>query len=191
VINTLDIQDKAAFGKMWHHSVYTALCARYLSKKFEPLLQPGEIWTAAILHDIGRLVYLKFFPDHYKAMIEYCQQKGCLFTEAEEHFSLPPSSYLGTLLCDHWRLPNLIHDVCKAHDMNDLQHLSDEKSHEAFLKIIICANSLALLAAAELNTGTKNRIAEAVKSSLKCTEKEFMVMMGDIYELQQNVEKFI
>jgi hypothetical protein len=91
---------------------------------------------------------------------------------------LPPSSYLGTLLCDHWRLPSLIRDVCEAHDAADFQRFSDENSQDAFLKIIIIANSIVLLANAELNTNTKNRIIKAIQSSLKCTEKEFMVIMG-------------
>jgi HD-like signal output (HDOD) protein len=64
VINTLNVDQKKELNNFWYHSFYSAICTRYLAKKFEPLMPLEDLWSASILHDIGKLVYLKFFPDH-------------------------------------------------------------------------------------------------------------------------------
>ena len=63
-----------AFDEIWFHSLNTALCARELTLKYEPLLNAGEVWTSALLHDIGKLVYLKFFPEHYEVLRQFCSR---------------------------------------------------------------------------------------------------------------------
>lgn len=119
VIKTFQIQSRE-LRDFWFHSYYTAVCAKYLARKFEPLMSQEELWAAAILHDIGELVYLKFFPEHYQALKTYSVEQECLFSQAERHFSWPSSGYLGTLLCDHWRLPDSIRQACAFHTLDDL-----------------------------------------------------------------------
>ena len=122
VVNTLSAGDKESFNKIWLHSVYTTLCARYLSRKYEPLIAAGEIWAAAILHDIGKLVYLKFYPEHFKALLNHSEENGILFSESEKNMKLPKSSYLGVLLSDRWRLPIRVKEACAFHGMRDLSN---------------------------------------------------------------------
>jgi len=69
LINSLNIDQKKELNRFWHHSFYSAICTRYLAKKFEPLIPLEDLWSASILHDIGKLVYLKFYPKHYKKLI--------------------------------------------------------------------------------------------------------------------------
>ncbi len=190
VVNTLSIKEKGELDKFWFHSFYTALCTKHLAKKHEPLLSFEELWSAAILHDIGKLVYLKFFPDHYKAVQDFCKQDGSLFSEAERHFSLPPSSFLGTLLCDHWRLPNHIRSACEFHTLRDLPNINRGSQSARFQRMICLGNVIAVLSANELKDATKREIASAVMAALGCAEPEFLGMMGDVYELKLDVEKF-
>jgi HD-like signal output (HDOD) protein len=91
VVNAMGIKEKKELNGYWYHSFFTALTTKYLAKKFWSYLDPEELWTASILHDIGKLVYIKFFLEHYKELKRYCEQNGCLFSEAEEHYKLPAS----------------------------------------------------------------------------------------------------
>ena len=125
VVNAMGIKEKKELNNYWYHSFFTALITKYLAKKFWSYLDPEELWAASILHDIGKLVYIKFFPEHYKELKRYCEQNGCLFSEAEEHYKLPASSYLGSLLCHHWRLPSKVEDACGYHN---LSHISKQGS---------------------------------------------------------------
>jgi len=191
VINTLAIDKKDELKEFWFHSFYTALCTKYLAKKYEPHLSLEELWSAGMLHDIGRLVYLKFFPDHYRALIDYCKEHGCLFSEAERHFSLPSSAYLGTLLCEHWRLPDEIKQACGFHTLEDLLALKADSPSMPFQQMICLGNLLTMLSTIELSTATKENIAETCQTALGCAEEAFLAMMGDIYELRIDVETFM
>ena len=39
--------------------------------------------------------------------------------------------------------------------------------------------------------GIKKEIADAVRQSLRCAESAFLVMMGAIYDLRTEVDKFL
>ena len=191
VVNTLAIDQKEELNRFWFHSFYTALCTKYLARKFEPRLSTEELWSAAILHDIGKLIYLKFFPDHYKAIMRFCEKEGCLFSESEKHFSLPLSAYFGSLLCDHWRLPNHIKIACESHNLMDLPGIDAKSLSESFRLMICVGNLLAVLSAEELSEATKREIAASTKIALAYTDPEFLTMMGDIYDLRSEVERFM
>jgi HD-like signal output (HDOD) protein len=157
-----------------------------LAKKFWSYLDPEELWTASILHDIGKLVYIKFFPEHYRELKRYCEQNGCLFSEAEEHYKLPASSYLGSLLCHHWRLPSKVEDACGYHN---LSHISKQGSD--FQTVIALGNLLAMLSEGGLNESYKNRIKEVAENILELPPDNFISMMADVYDLEPEVEKFL
>ncbi len=181
VVNSLTTEDKESFNKLWTHSVFTALCARYLSRKYEPLIASGEVWAAAILHDIGKLVYLKFFPDHYKIILEKCDESGMLFSEEEKKLKLPKSSYLGVLLCDRWRLPTRVKEACAFHGMQDLAKSTGTTIENSFTRIISTANLLAVLTADNLNNKKSEEITSVVKTIFRLTDSEFTLLLACRY----------
>ncbi len=191
VINSLSTENKDDFNDIWKHSFYAALCSRYLAKRYDPLLPHGELWTAAILHDIGKLVYLKFFPRHYEVIHDYVKKEGCFFSDGEEHFGYPSSAFLGSLLCDRWRLPNQVRDACEFHTLDALKRNKDNQSSEAFRRMICMGNLTSILAKQDLRKEKKEEIADLMKETLDITDAEFLNIMGDIYELEAEVEKFI
>jgi HD-like signal output (HDOD) protein len=191
VIDTLAIKERDELNEFWLHSFFAALVTKYLAKKYEPQLSFDELWSGAILHDIGKLVYLKFFPDHYKALRSFCKEHGCLFSEAERHFSLPSSALMGIMLCEHWRLPGKVKDACKFHTLQDLPRIENEDPSGSFLRMICLGNLLAVLSSNELKNATKQEITSATTKALDCKEAQFLAIMGDIYELRIDVEKFV
>jgi HD-like signal output (HDOD) protein len=191
VINTLAINRKNELDDFWFHSFYAALCTKYLANKYNPHLSPEELWSAAILHDIGKLVYLKFFPDHYTALKDFSQEQGCLFSEAERHFSLPSSAFLGTLLCDHWRLPEKIRNACEFHSLRELLAIRENSPSDDRRRMICLGNLLSIVSTDELTNTNREDISAAAQSALNLTGGEFLTMMGDIYDLRMGAEKFM
>lgn len=191
VFKNLACEDKDELNQIWFHSLYTALCAKYLSERFEPLLPGEELWSASILHDIGKIVYLKFFPDHYRALQQYCKKQGCFFSEAEKHYQLPASSYIGTLLCDYWRLPDKIKNACRSHGLKDLLDSKGDGLAKAFTRIICMANLTTLMSLDYLNKERKVQITKAITTTMNLEESDFMVIMGDIYDLKQKAEELM
>jgi HD-like signal output (HDOD) protein len=191
VIESLEVPDKDELGRFWFHSFYTALCTKHMASHYERHLSFEDLWSAAILHDIGKLVYLKFFPEHYKAMAGHCREQGCLFEEAERHFSLPSSCYLGTLLCDHWRLPSTVRAACEAHRMTDLLNADASRTSDMFVRMISLGNLSAILAANELAEPVRQEIAEAMRTAMGWTEAEFLTVMGTVFELKTEATTFV
>ncbi|OEU45515.1 MAG: hypothetical protein BBJ60_07405 [Desulfobacterales bacterium S7086C20] len=191
VVNTLKITEKKMLDNFWFHSFFAATCTKYLGKKYQPLLSSEELWAPSMLHDIGRLVYMKFFPDHYGALTDLCEKNGCTFSEAESHFSFPSSGYLGTLLCDHWRLPKPVRMACEFHTLKDLLSDREDGSPKPLQQMVCLGNLLAVLSADYLNSDVKEQITDGVTTDLGLNEEEFLALMGDIYELKIEVEGFM
>jgi HD-like signal output (HDOD) protein len=191
VINTMQIEQKDELEEFWFHSFYASLCTKYLAKQYEPHLSFEQLWSASMLHDIGRLVYLKFFPEHYEAIRAFSKEHGVSISEAERHFSLPSSSFLGALLCVHWRLPDNVRRACELHTLSDFLAAERDGTLTPSQRMICLGNLLAVLSTRELNDSAKQEISDTVKTALDCTEAEFLTMMGDIYELGTEVESFM
>ncbi len=191
VVNTLSIKQKDELATFWFHSFFATLCTKYLAKKYAPRLPREEFWSASILHDIGKLVYLKFFPEHYKELRRICKNDGCLFSEAERRLSLPSSASFGTLLCEHWRLPSHVRSACERHTLTDLQGIDLKTPSNRFTGIICLGNLLTVLSAEDLTDDTKHKISSATQETLDCTEPQFLTLMGDIYDLRNDVDKFM
>ncbi|MCX8042971.1 MAG: HDOD domain-containing protein [Desulfobacterota bacterium] len=192
VINTLDIAQSRELVAFWHHSFYTALCTKHLARTYMPQLPFDELWSAAILHDIGKLVYLKFFPEHYLALQAYCTEQGCLFSTAEEKLGMPSSSFFGILLCEHWLLPSKVRDACMWHSLKDIEYLQKDTSPGGDFKRMVClGNLVAVLASDSLATEVKHQLAEAITTVLQISESQFLTLMGSIYDLRLEVEAFL
>ncbi len=190
VVNALNTSDKDVLGRIWFHSYYTALCSKYLGSKFEPLLDPNEIWTAALLHDIGKLIYLKLFPDHYKALEQFCEENDSFFCEAETHYSFPSSARFGAFLCDNWRLSEKIKLACSFHNLSDLPKFAGRGASDSFVRMIILGNLLASLSDNILANEKREEILRAIQTSLNISENDVVLLMADIYELKADVECF-
>jgi HD-like signal output (HDOD) protein len=189
VMNTLKMDEEQELDRFWNHSVLTALCARYLGRRFEPLLQPERIWIAAMLHDLGKLIFNKFYPLHYSAIVEYINEKGILFSQAESDLTYPKSSLMGSILCERWRLPQIIKDACECHDFKSL-NTSGEGARGDFKRLISAANLMAVLTANELSTEVKQELFDSLSRHFRMDEKEFLKMMGEIYDLKLDLAKY-
>ena len=189
VVKTLGVEEKGEIDRFWSHSVLTAMCARHLGKCFEPLLSPERIWLGAVLHDIGKLVYFRFFPDHYRAIKGYSEKNGVLFSDGEKHFALISSGRLGGILCERWRLPSIVKDACEGHDLEDLEN-DGGGSRGDFKRIISAANLMAILATDELNNEVRQDLFNRLKNHFKMNDKEFLQLMGEVYDLKLDLANY-
>lgn len=191
VIYSIGVSEREELRKFWFHSFYTSLCSRHLAKKYANLLEEEELWSAALLHDLGKLVYIKFYPEHYQTITTYAEKHGCLFEEAESHYSYPASSYLGGLLCDYWNLPQQIKWACEYHNLHDLKMIKGDTLDIDFKRMICLGSLFTRLANNKLNQKKKKEIADTIMKALNCTKEKFLIIMAEIYELRLKVDSFM
>ena len=154
-------------------------------------MYPPECWSAALLHDLGKLVYLKFFPDHYIALKEHAHKKGCLFSTAEIDLDLPSSSYVGTLLCDYWRLPLIVRDSCESHTLETLYEAIQKSSQPQIPDMVSVCNLLSTLSTVVLASPIKEEIVNVVMGTLKYDQTEFDELKTVVEDLKTEADKFM
>ena len=70
--------------------------------------------------------------------------------------------------------------------------LLDSHDGTAGFNRIICIGSLlAILSMENLNDETKQAISKETQKALNFSENDFLTLMGDIYDLKTDVERFI
>ncbi len=191
VMNELSSGDREQHRIFWAHSFYSALISKRLQRRYAPTVDAEELHTAVLLHDIGKLVYAKFFPEHYAKLLEHCRTNGLLMVEAERALDYPSHQTLGELLCEQWNLPDLIRRACLNHELDDLKSLDMDQPRAEQTRLVCMANLLSNLATGDLSPETKQEIMEVTTASIDCSEQDFLMLMGEIYELKSEVESFL
>lgn len=191
VVDTLAPPDKGMVRRFWLHGYYTALIAKHLARRLRPrVAEVDDLYAAALLHDLGQLVYARCFPAHSKVLLEEAKRDGIPLSEAERRHDLPTSARLGTMVADHWRLSPTIRRACEVSD-RPLSELEPWPKPEALDLLVVVSHHLAGLASEELSPDHKDQIAAEVRRVLGEDEDQFLLLMGDVYELKLKAESAV
>ncbi len=191
IMQALEPESISEYKRFWRHSFYAALTSRYLARTFFRTMELEGLYSAVLLHDIGKLVYMKFFPEHYRVLNEFSQENGCFFHEAEQSHSMPSHQLFGAILCDRWGLPDSIRDACEFHELNQLEQVGPDTEDREFKIVASVSNLMAHLADGQLNDELRERVSQRIQSALECSQEDFLISMGEIYELQDSVDSFL
>jgi putative nucleotidyltransferase with HDIG domain len=99
----------------WQHSIKTAIIARQLATQVSAIKEPESMFTAGLLHDIGKLLLFNKVPDRMLAAEEYMIQKRVDVLTAELSQVGVTHTAVGEALMDHWGLPQLLIDCTRNH----------------------------------------------------------------------------
>jgi putative nucleotidyltransferase with HDIG domain len=125
-------------GELWRHSLAVTVAAEGLVKELN-IDAAEEIFTAALLHDVGKLVLGDFVRDDYKK-IEDILARGVSFEQAENMVLGINHAELGAEILRKWSLPaELVNAVRWHHDPGSAEQV------DAMLDIVHVANVLCLM----------------------------------------------
>ena len=86
----------------WKHSVGTAFVARAISKKLQT--EQESSFLAGMLHDLGKIVLDRLFPDYYRAVVEQVQScSGQSIYQAEQDLLGLTHADVGGQLATQWK----------------------------------------------------------------------------------------
>jgi len=111
------VQENPAFSMQvfWQHSIKTAIIARQLATQISAIQEPESMFTAGLLHDIGKLLLINKFPERMLAAEEYAIQKRVDVLSAELSQVGVTHTAVGEALMQHWGLPQLLIDCARSH----------------------------------------------------------------------------
>ena len=120
-------------GELWRHSVAVSVAAEAVVKALK-IPQAEEVFTAALLHDVGKLVLGGFVKDDIE-QIEAMVIKGIPFEVAEYIVIGTDHAEIGARILKKWDFPaNLVNAVGWHHDpetcenyctLSDIVHIAD------------------------------------------------------------------
>jgi putative nucleotidyltransferase with HDIG domain len=109
-------------GAYWRHSVAVAILADRLAK-VRKLVTPSYLFTAGLLHDIGKLVISSHLTQRMVDVQAALAVTGKSFTECERELLGSDHAVIGGELGKAWKLPEEIVEVIVGHHTpNDLNH---------------------------------------------------------------------
>ena len=123
-------------GDLWRHSVAAALAAEAAARACQTTVPP-ESFTAALLHDIGKLVLVQFIePDLLRYLGEAWARGDMTSVQAEIEILGFHHGELGGLIAQHWQLPERIVTAITHH------HTPDE-GRDVVCDVVCMANVVA------------------------------------------------
>jgi putative nucleotidyltransferase with HDIG domain len=120
-------------GELWRHSLAVSVAAEGLVKE---LKVPGAdvIFTAALLHDVGKLILGSFLKEDIK-QIELAASQGISFEKAEHSVLNTNHAEIGAQILQNWSLPPQIVSAVQWHHapqagvktnpITDIVHVAD------------------------------------------------------------------
>lgn len=192
VMRTLSADDRPLLEAFWVRSYHAALISRRISRKMTFSKTDAEsLYIAALLHDLGKLVYAIKFPQHFTAIANYVRQHGCRLVEAEKSLGLPEDSELGARLCEHWRLPSIVRKACEHHELEDLRRMGASGENNPVIVAVCVASLLSVLCVLPLTEDRKREMSREVQRVLGLDEQAFLMLMSDVYELREEAKQTV
>jgi len=125
-------------GELWRHSLAVSVAAKGLAGELK-LRAADEIFTAGLLHDIGKLILGQFVQEEYP-QIERALAQGMAFEAAEKAVIGIDHAEIGAHVLAQWALPdNIVHAVRWHHAPEKCEHI------DVMLDVVHVANMLCLM----------------------------------------------
>jgi len=125
-------------GELWRHSVAVSVTAEGLMKELN-LGVDDEIFTAALLHDLGKLVMGEFVAEDLES-IRLTAERGIPFQMAEREVLGTDHAEIGGMLMESWSFPPRFVDAVRWHHEPD-----SAENPSTLIDIVHVANVLCLM----------------------------------------------
>jgi putative nucleotidyltransferase with HDIG domain len=125
-------------GELWRHSIAASVAAEGLVKVLK-VEAAEEIFTAALLHDVGKLVLGDFVKDEFK-QIETAVSQGISFEMAEKIVLGTNHAEVGARILTKWLLPS---EIVNAVQFHHAPEASEQLS--SMLDIVHAANFISMM----------------------------------------------
>ncbi|MCX5804953.1 MAG: HDOD domain-containing protein [Proteobacteria bacterium] len=118
---------------LWKHSMYVACASKILSEK-TLTEDPGKVYTIALLHDIGKIVFYMSSNKYGEIVREDGTEGKSIIQMEKEHFGIDHQE-IGYAISMKWKLPLEFSDIIQYHHENTYN-----TKYESLLKLISAAD---------------------------------------------------
>jgi putative nucleotidyltransferase with HDIG domain len=140
LLGTISVKKKQSplnLEEFWKHCLASAVGCKLLGKALNvPNEDMGIYFVAGLLHDIGKILFIRINPEKYSQVLEECRQFGIALSFSEiAHFGCS-HTHVGGLLAKKWRLDNALIDSVESH------HLPAGDDNKLITNVVTIINNL-------------------------------------------------
>ena len=128
-------------GDLWKHSVATAVCSDSIIHVLG-MHAPNYTFTAALLHDIGKIVLGTFVEVDAAPIMNLAFEDGVPFEEAESRVLGVSHPEVGAILLEEWKLPDEVVGAVRWHQQPEN---NDNPANQIIVDIVHAADALSLM----------------------------------------------
>ncbi len=186
-IGMLNPENAAEFdiNKFLEHSLVTAVLAKKLAMHVGiSMIESSDYFIAGLLHDFGKIVFAEFMPHEFnQALIDSKEHNISLHQAELEHIGLSHDK-AGQLLVSKWALSDTLANAINWHH--------GSKQDSCLADCIFAANQIAKkYKIGDGGNAVINDFPEHVYARFSMTLDELIVELGDISEINSEVQQFI
>ena len=123
-------------GDLWRHSIAVSIAAEALVKD-QKRAGAEDVFTSALLHDVGKLVLGAFVKEELEA-IESIAAKGVPFVVAENMILGTDHAEIGARILEQWNLPSDVINAVRWHHDPDSPDFSNLQMDVVYLANLLC-----------------------------------------------------
>lgn len=177
-----DMPDEFDLGEYWRHQFFVGMIAREISRVTE-LGNPDTLFTAGLLHDIGKLIIAIRRPDDWAGIRELAEAEDLLDAEAEDEYWGLDHAVIGALVLKSWDLPPALVEPVNWHHAPEL---SPGHSNES---TVVCLADCAAHAVDDESERYADRL-EALCPDMEMELDEVMEVAEELAE-SKDIEQFV
>jgi len=128
-----------AYGELWKHSQCSAMAARLIGKKTR-FVKLDLAYTAALLHDIGKVILNNIMKEAYHEVVAKVNTDNVSFIEAENEILGFNHALIGSTVAEKWNLPPELVEAIALHHHPEQAEINKELTAIVHLADAICVS---------------------------------------------------
>ncbi len=174
-----------AKGELWRHSIGTALGSQILVQRRGGRNDP-MLYTAALLHDIGKVVLSEFVAKDFDQIAALVRERGYSFEEAENEVVGIDHAELGARVCEGWNFPPELVAAIRHHHHPEREEMDT-------LGAFVCVSDLMcmLMGIGAGADGLAYRASNTLLEKLGLSAQDLELAMVELAEEMQRADELL
>jgi putative nucleotidyltransferase with HDIG domain len=191
VKDTFDRPDKGYSyfaGELWQHAIACALMAQVLYRHLRLPLEENSVFTAALLHDVGKVVLSAYVSREFADIEKLVNEENMPFHDAERQVLGFDHAEIGGRLAELWQFPEVISTAIRFHHQPE----KASKPHRLLSELIALSDCLVLmLGCGTAVDGLSYTMPHLLVDKLKIKKNDIEILMVKFQEEMSNAREMI